>query len=441
MKTFFGGIHPKSHKDAAHMQITTLLPPEELIIPVAQHIGAPAVPCVKIGEAVLMGQKIAEAQGFVSANIHSPVSGVIKSIEKRLHPNGLPTECIIITNDFKNTPAPELTKPNRDYKALSAEEIISCIHEAGIVGVGGATFPTHVKLSPPADAKIDYIILNGAECEPYLTSDHRSMLENSRDIITGLAIIMKIFGLKEGYIGIENNKQDAIEQMKAQAAQFKDGKIHIVTLKTKYPQGSEKQLIYAVTKRKIKSGQLPWQMGCIVSNVETARVIKEAVINRIPLTRRIVTVGGDAVKRPGNFYVPIGTSFAHILENSGGFCKYVNKVIMGGPMMGLSVPNTSVPVIKGTSGILAFGEELSKLDHAGPCLNCSKCVFACPMNLQPNLLDKMSRCNDFDALEKLHIFDCLECGSCAYVCPSKRRQVQEIKIAKVKIKTINKKVE
>ena len=441
MKTFFGGIHPKSHKDASHMQITTLLPPEELVIPVIQHIGTPAIPCVKVGDTVLMGEKIAEAQGFVSANIHSPVSGVVKSIEKRLHPNGFPTDCIIIANDFNNTPAPELMEPERDYKLLSAQEIISHIHEAGIVGVGGATFPTHVKLSPPADAKIDYIILNGAECEPYLTSDHRSMLEYSSDIITGLAIIMKIFDLKEGYIGIENNKQDAIEQMKEQAAQFKDGKINIVTLKPKYPQGSEKQLVYAVTKRKIKSGQLPWQIGCIVSNVETARAIKQAVVNRIPLINRIVTIGGDAVKKPGNFLVPIGTNFAHILENAGGFCKYVNKVIMGGPMMGLSVPNISVPVIKGTSGILAFGEEFSKLDQAGPCLNCGKCVFACPMNLQPNLLDKMSRANNFDALEKLHIFDCLECGSCAYICPSKRRQVQEIKIAKVKIKNINKKAE
>lgn len=441
MKTFFGGIHPKSNKAASHLPITTLLPPEELTIPVTQHIGAPAVPSVKPGDTVLMGQKIADAQGFVSANIHSPVSGIVKSIEKRLHPNGLPTECIIITNDFKNAPAPELMEPKRDYKSLCPDEIISCIRDAGIVGVGGATFPTHVKLSPPQDAKIDYIILNGAECEPYLTSDHRTMLENSREIITGLAIIMKIFNLKEGYIGIENNKHDAIEKLKSEAEQFTDGKIHIVSLKTKYPQGSEKQLIYAVTKRKIKSGQLPWQIGCIVSNVETARLIKRAVVNRIPLIKRIVTVGGDAVKKPGNFYVPIGTSFAHILENAGGFSKYVNKVIMGGPMMGMAVPNTSVPVIKGTSGILAFGEELAKLDEAGPCLNCGKCVFACPMNLQPNLLDKMSKLNDFDSLEKLHIFDCLECGSCAYVCPSKRRQVQEIKIAKVKIKNINKKAE
>ena len=441
MKTFFGGIHPKSHKDASHMPIITLLPPEELTIPVVQHIGVPAVPCVKVGDTVLMGQKIAEAQGFVSSNIHSPVSGEVKAIEKRLHPNGLPTESIIITNDFKNTPAPELKKSSTDYRALSPEEIISYICEAGIVGVGGATFPTHVKFSPPAEAKIDYIILNGAECEPYLTSDHRSMLENTWDIVTGLAIIMRIFNLKDGYIGIESNKHDAIEKMKEVAAKFKDGNIHIVTLKTKYPQGSEKQLIYAITKRKLKSGQLPWQVGCIVSNVETARVIKRAVVNHVPLSKRIITVGGDAVKKPGNYYVPIGTSFSHILEQAGGFRKYVNKVVMGGPMMGTSVPNTSVPVIKGTSGILAFGEEFAKLDQAGPCLNCSKCVFACPMNLQPNLLDKMSRANDFDALEKLHIFDCLECGSCAYVCPSKRRQVQEIKIAKAKIKNIKKKAE
>ena len=291
--------------------------------------------------------------------------------------------------------------------------------------------------APPTspEAKIDYVIINGAECEPYLTSDYRAMLETPDEILTGLAIILQIFGLKTGYIGIEDNKPKAIESMRAAAAGFQDADIQIVSLKTKYPQGAEKQLINAVTGRKVKPGQLPWQVGCIVSNIDTAASITRAVVEHKPLMRRIVTLGGDALKNPMNYRVRIGTSFGYILEQSGGFSAPVKKLLMGGPMMGLAVPNQNVPVIKGTSGILAFGEKAARLDAEQPCVRCAKCLYVCPMSLQPNLLDKFSRSDDFAALEKLHIADCIECGSCAYVCPSKRRQVQQIKVAKVKMKS------
>ncbi len=435
MKTFKGGVHPKSNKNATcNKPIIDLAPPAELIYPLSQHIGAPAIPCVKTGDSVLMGQKIADANGFVSANIHSSVSGKVKTIEKMLHPNGTMVESIVIENNGEDTLAPELLEPKRDYTKYSPKELIGFIQDAGIVGMGGATFPTHVKLSPPSEANIDYVIINGAECEPYLTSDHRAMLENADEILMGLSIILQIFGLSDGYIGIENNKPDAIAHMKEAASKFNDKNIHIVTLKTKYPQGSEKQLINAITGRKIKPGQLPWQAGCIVSNIDTSASISRAVINHTPLIQRIVTLGGDALKNPTNYRVRIGSPFSYLVEQSGGVLETPQKVLMGGPMMGTAVPNLSVPVIKGTSGILLLGENKARLENEVACVRCSKCLYVCPMHLQPNILDKNSRLDNFDELEKLHISDCIECGSCAFICPSKRRQVQQIKIAKIKMR-------
>ena len=329
---------------------------------------------------------------------------------------------------------PELSAAKREYEKLTPEETINIIKDAGIVGMGGATFPTHVKLSPPKEAKIDYVIVNGAECEPYLTSDHREMLEHPEDILTGLCIMMRIFGLKDGYIGIESNKPDAIESMTKKAAEIKGADIHIVTLKTKYPQGAEKQLINAVAGRKVKPGQLPWQVGCIVSNIDTVAAIARAVVKNQPLTSRIVTLGGDALKNPMNYRVRIGTPFSYVIEQSGGTVCQIAKLLMGGPMMGLAVPSVDVPVIKGTSGILALSEKLAHLQKETACIRCAKCVYVCPMKLQPNLLDKLSRSNDLDGLEKHNISDCIECGSCAFICPSKRRQVQQIKIAKIKLR-------
>lgn len=437
MRTFRGGIHPGGHKEATCGKlIVELEPPEELIYPLSQHIGAPAKPCVKVGDRVLMGQKIAEADGFVSANIHASVSGTVSAIEKRLHPNGFPTESIIIKNDGLDEAAPPLENSGGDFTKKSAEEIIAVIREAGIVGMGGATFPTHVKLSVPKEAKIDYVIINGAECEPYLTSDHRAMLETPDEIITGLSVLMHVFGLKDGYIGIEDNKPDAAAVMKKAAENCKIGTIHIVTLKTKYPQGAEKQLISAVCGRKMPPGSLPWQVGCIVNNIDTCACIARAVTQGLPLRKRIVTLGGDAVKNPMNYRVRIGTPFSYLIEQSGGLAHEAKKILMGGPMMGTAVANADVPVIKGTSGIIVFGEEAAALDEETACIRCAKCVYACPMNLQPNLLDLAARIHDTDALAKLNVSDCIECGSCAFVCPSKRRQVQQIKVAKVKLREI-----
>ena len=437
MKTFHGGIHPGDHKEATNKkEIVDLTPPSELIFPLSQHIGAPAKPCVSIGDTVCMGQKIAEADGFVSANIHSSVSGTVKAIEKRLHPNGLPTMSIVIENDGLDTEAAPIEGYGEDYEKKSPKEIIDIIKEAGIVGMGGATFPTHVKLSVPDEAKIDYVIVNGAECEPYLTSDHRAMLETPNEIIGGLLVLMHIFGLKDGYIGVENNKTDAIAVLEKEASLVKDKNIHIVTLKTKYPQGAEKQLINAVCGRKMAPGTLPWQVGCIVNNIDTCASTYRAVVKGMPLTTRIVTLGGNALKNPMNYKVRIGTPFSYVIEQSGGLSEPAEKVLMGGPMMGLSVPNIDVPVIKGTSGILALPAKEAKLDKESPCIRCAKCVYVCPMSLQPNLLDSAARLHDIDKLKKLNVTDCIECGSCAFVCPSKRRQVQQIKIAKVKLREI-----
>ena len=437
MRTFHGGVHPRGNKEAtAAKPIVDLAPPEELVFPLSQHIGAPAKPCVKPGDRVLMGQKIAEADGFMSANIHSSVSGTVTAIEKRLHPNSFPTESIIIANDGMDEQAEKIENSGPDFESKSAKEIIDIIKEAGIVGMGGATFPTHVKLSVPDEAKIDYIIINGAECEPYLTSDHRAMLETPDEIITGLKILMHIFNLKDGYIGVENNKPDAIAMMKKKAEEVKDYNIHIVTLKTKYPQGAEKQLINAVSGRKLAPGTLPWQSGCIVNNIDTCAAIYRAVVEGLPVIKRIVTLGGDAISNPMNYRTRIGTPFSYLVEQSGGFKHEARKVLMGAPMMGTAVPNIDVPVIKGTSGITAFGEETAKLDEESACIRCAKCVYVCPMKLQPNLLDLAARQHNTDALDKLNVTDCVECGSCAYVCPSKRRQVQQIKVAKVKLREI-----
>ncbi len=437
MKTFPRGIHPGDNKTNTNKkEIVVLAPPKELVFPMAQHIGAPAKPCVAVGDRVLMGQKIGEADGYMSANIHSSVSGTVKAIEKRLHPNGYMVKSIVVENDGLDEVAEPIAGCTENYQNMTKEELIEIIREAGIVGMGGAAFPTHVKLSVPPEAKIDYVIINGAECEPYLTSDHREMLERPKRVIGGLLVLMRIFGLDEGYIGVENNKMDAIKALKEECARVTDKKIHVVTLKTKYPQGSEKQLIYAVTGRKMPSGSLPWQVGCIVNNIDTCFSIYRAVNYGKPVTMRVVTLSGDAVKDPNNFRTRIGTPFSYLIEQAGGLTCQPGKVLMGGPMMGTAVPNVDVPVIKATSGVTVLSESLADLDEESHCIRCSKCVYGCPMGLQPNLLDTAARKHDIDKLNELNIMDCIECGSCAYVCPSKRRQIQQIRIAKVKLREI-----
>lgn len=434
MSTFSGGIHPDDAKEFTNKkEIINLDAPDILTFPLSQHIGAPATPCVSIGEEVKVGQKIAEASGYVSANIHSSVSGKIIAIESRLHSSGVMINSIVIENDRQDEIFPDIK--GFDYTELSPEELVDIIKEAGIVGMGGATFPTHVKLSPPKDKKIDYVIINGAECEPYLTSDHRAMLETPDEIILGLKIIMKIFGLSTGYIAIESNKPDAIALLKDYANRETDVNINIVQMKTKYPQGSEKQLIYAVSKRKVPRGKLPMDVGAVVNNIDTCAAIARAVKSGTPLTRRIVTVGGDCVAHPSNFRVRIGTPVSYLLEKCGAFLKQPRKIIMGGPMMGTALPNTDVPVIKGTSGILVFSEEYTKVLYSEEaCLRCGKCVNACPMNLLPNVLKTYSDSENFEMLNKYNINECMECGSCSYICPAAQHPVQSIRIGKIKMK-------
>ncbi len=440
MRTFKGGVHPREMKEATcKKEIVDLDAPQEMVYPLSQHIGAPAKPCVKVGDMVCMGQLIGEADGMMSANIHASVSGKVKAIEKRLHPNGAMVPAIVIENDGCDTYMPPFDVPANKYQDLTRETLADMIKNAGIVGMGGAAFPTHVKLSPPPDAKIDYIIINGSECEPYLTSDHRAMLETPAEIVGGLKILLHAFGLHSGYIGIEDNKKDAIELLQLYAEKEKEKKIHIVPMKTKYPQGAEKQLIQVVTGRKVGPGKLPYQVGCIVLNIDTCCSILRAFRDRMPVIQRIVTLGGDALKNPMNVRVRVGTPFSYVLEQSGGFVEEPKKVLMGGPMMGTAVPNLTVPVIKGTSGILCLGERKARLEKEGACIRCAKCVYACPMNLLPNVLDSAARRNDFDMLKKQNISDCIECGSCAFICPARRRQVQQIRVAKVKMRSLQEK--
>jgi H+/Na+-translocating ferredoxin:NAD+ oxidoreductase subunit C len=420
--TFKRGIHPPHGKHLSENKpIETLLPKGDLVFPMSQHIGAPCEPLVKKGDKVLVGQKIGDSKAFVSAPIYSSVSGTVKNVTPMPHSNGTKVMSVIIENDHKYEEVKTMV-PHKDYKNLTKEELTSIIKEAGIVGMGGACFPTHIKLSPPPDKKIDAIIVNAAECEPYLTCDHRMMLEKTNDIVEGLKIILHMFPGVKGYIGIENNKPNAIEAMKKACAN--ESNIEIKILKTKYPQGAEKQLIYAITGRQVPSGKLPADAGCIVQNADTVYEIFNAVINGQPLTERVVTVTGEAIKDPKNFRVKFGTSFTELIEAAGGFKEDPVKVIAGGPMMGMTLSSLEVPVIKGSSGILCLTKEQAVLPDESNCIRCGKCVEACPMFLIPSKLNSLVIRGDYDGFESNHGMDCIECGCCSFACPAKRHLTQ-----------------
>ncbi|TDT61131.1 electron transport complex subunit RsxC [Fonticella tunisiensis] len=426
--TFKRGVHPPHGKHLTeNNKIEYLLPKGLLVFPMVQHIGAPCEPLVKKGERVLLGQKIGEGKGFVTAPIHSSVSGLVKDIAPMPHPNGSKVLSIIVENDGLYEKHESLV-PKQDYRSLSKEELLKIIQEAGVVGMGGATFPTHVKLSPPPDKKIDTIIINGAECEPYLTSDYRVMLEETQRVVDGLKIILHMFPGAKGYIGIEDNKPAAIEAVKR--AVKDEANIEVKVLKTKYPQGGEKQLIYAITRRQVPSGKLPADVGCIVQNIETAVAIERAVLRGRPVMRRIVTVTGGAINNPKNFNVRIGTTYRELIEAAGGFKEEPIKIISGGPMMGIAIHTLDVPVTKGTSAILCLTREEAVLPEEMNCIRCGKCIQACPMNLLPTMLNSLALKGDYEAFEKYHGLDCIECGSCSFVCPSKRHLVQSIRTAK-----------
>ncbi|MCM0649914.1 electron transport complex subunit RsxC [Clostridium swellfunianum] len=426
--TFKRGIHPPHGKHfTENKQIENLLPKGNLVFPMSQHIGAPCEPIVKKGDRVLVGQKIGEAKGFVSAPVYSSVSGTVKEVSPILHPNGTRVVSVVVENDNLYEESPTMI-PRKNYENLSKEDLSKIIQEAGIVGMGGATFPTHVKLAPPPDKKIDYIIVNGAECEPYLTCDHRLMLENTKEIVEGLKIILKMFPGVKGSIGIENNKMNAVQAMKEAVKGISD--IEVVVLKTKYPQGAEKQLIYAVTGREVPSGKLPADVGCIVQNVGTIFEIYNAVVNGRPSMERIVTVTGEAVKEPKNLRVKYGTSFKELLEACGGFKEDPVKIISGGPLMGTTVSTLDLYVMKGTSGILCLTKEQAVLPEQSSCIRCGRCIDACPMNLIPTTLDSLVNRRLYDDFAANNGMDCIECGCCTVVCPAKRHLTQSCREGK-----------
>ncbi|HOL16719.1 MAG TPA: electron transport complex subunit RsxC [Bacillota bacterium] len=429
--TFKGGVHPDYRKElTASLAITAMPAPAKVVIPLQQHIGAPCEALVQVGDTVKLGQKIGESKGFVSAPVHASVSGTVVAIGPYNHPLGRKVEAITIESDGQDTWHEDI-KPHGSLESLSPEEIKAIIREAGLVGMGGATFPAHVKLAPPPEKPIDTVIINGAECEPYLTADHRLMLEKPNELVFGLKIMLKALGASVGIIGIENNKPDALRVMR-QAVEG-EANISVVALPTKYPQGAEKMLIYATTRRKVPSGGLPMDVGVVNHNVGTAVAMCEALHKGKPLVERVVTVTGEGVARPANLMVRIGTLVSEVLKACGGLKETTRKLIIGGPMMGLAQTSADIPVIKGTSGILALTEENVDLSEPSTCIKCAKCVGACPVNLVPTFIAQAAEHELIQRAEKLHAADCIECGCCSFICPSRIPLTQWIRLAKADI--------
>ncbi len=423
--TFTGGIHPYDGKDLSKDKaISEYLPKGDAVYPLSQHIGAPAAPLVKKGDKVLVGQKIAEAGGFVSANIHSGVSGTVKTIEPRMTVSGNKVESIVIENDglFEEI---DFSKNIKPLDEMYREDVKEAIKEAGIVGMGGAGFPTHVKLSPKNEDAIDTIIVNGAECEPYLTSDYRRMIEVPEKIVTGLQIIVNLFDNAKGIIAIEDNKPDAIKKLQELTKDIDN--ITVNAVKTKYPQGAERQLIYANTGRQINSSMLPADAGCIVHNIDTIVAIYNAIIEGRPLYERIVTVTGDAVNDTANFSVRLGTNAQELIDAVGGFnIEDPGKIISGGPMMGKAMFTLDVPMVKGSSALLCFQEDIISALEPSNCIRCGRCVEVCPGRVMPNKLATLAEHGDVEGFLKYDGMECCECGCCSFICPAKRHLTQII---------------
>ena len=433
MKTFkLGGVHPEENKLSAGAAIEILPLPEKVFIPVSQSLGAPSKLIVEKGAIVKTGQLIAKGEAFISANVHSSVSGKVSRIEEVTDTSGYRRTAVVI--DVEGDEWDEQIDCSKEVKAVithSREEIVRKISEMGVVGLGGATFPSHVKLMVPEGKKAENLLINGVECEPYLTSDHRLMLERSREMLIGIQILMKGLDVKKAYIGIEKNKPDAIDHLEKLVAEYPG--IEVVPLKVKYPQGGEKQLIKAITGREVPSGKLPIEVGCVVNNVGTALAVYEAVQKNKPLVERVVTVTGKSLEKPSNLLVRIGTPVSKLIEFAGGLPADTGKVINGGPMMGKALTSLEVPVVKGTSGILIMPEKESRRMPVVNCIRCARCISVCPMGLEPVLLAQLSENQMFETAEKERILDCIECGSCHFTCPAGRPLLDYLRLGKNKV--------
>jgi len=433
-KTFRKGIHPPYNKELAKDQAIKDAPlPSEIVIPLSQHIGAPNSPLVSPGDKVSVGQKIGETDAFVSAPAHSSVAGTVKAVEDVISFTGAKTRAVVITPDPQQ---PGFAGQSRAVDGLSSEEVRSIAREAGLVGMGGAAFPTHVKLTPPKDKPVDVVILNGCECEPFLTCDHRLMLERPDDMVKGLKLLMKAVGAERGIVGIEANKMDAVEKVRQAASS--EGDIDVEVLDVKYPEGSEKQLIYAVTGREVPPGKLPSEVGCLVQNVGTAIALFEAASTGKPLYERVLTVTGHGIKSPTNLLVKIGTPISTLIEAAGGYTEDTQKVIMGGPMTGWAQADTSAVVVKGTSGILALTPEMVDVAEEHACVRCTKCIDACPMFLMPNYIVQAVQASEWEKAELWGAIDCFECGCCSYTCPAYIPHVTYVRQAKAEIAALSK---
>lgn len=436
VKSFRGGIHPPEHKHHTEKKSLEEMPaPERVLIPVRQHLGAPARAIVKVGDHVKTGECIARGAGFVTSTMHASISGEVVSIKPQVHPVFRMCEAIEIKSDGKDewVDAPE--NPCGDIDNIPPEEIKKLVTECGIVGMGGAAFPTHVKLSPPPEKKIELYILNGAECEPYLTADDRVMQERADDVIIGLRLMMKATGVERALIGVEANKPDSTRVLAQAASKHKN--IEIKKLPTKYPQGAEKQLIYVLTGREVPGGGLPMDVGVGINNVGTAVAVADAVCLGKPLVQRALTLTGSAFAQPRNLIVRIGTTFQDIIDYCGGFAKDPVKILMGGPMMGMAQHTTDVPVIKGTSGIVALAQEDVTIVQSETCIRCGRCVAACPMYLLPSVLGILCERHKFEEAKKLGLLDCVECGCCTYVCPAGRTMVHMFKFGKTELRKLD----
>ncbi len=437
LKSFKKGVHPEEFKNyTEHKSLERLPLPEQVFIPLNQHIGAPAKPVVEKGQAVKTGEVIGASAGFVSSRVHASISGTVKAIDTFPHPLGVNSSMIHIVGDGNDEWVDTVTEES-NWEQLSEEEIISRIQDAGIVGMGGAAFPSHVKLTPPKDKNIDTFVLNGCECEPYLTADHRMMVEQTQDVVSGTRILMKALGVSKAVIGIEGNKPDAIEAMRKEVASFNN--IEVIPLKVKYPQGAEKMLIKAVIDRDVPAGGLPLDVGVVVNNVGTAIAVAEAVIQKKPLVERVVSITGDGIKEPKNVIARIGTPFQNLIDFCGGLSEKTAKVIMGGPMMGLTQHTLKAPVVKATSGILCLTEFSIIKNKEYPCIQCGTCIGVCSMRLLPTRLARFAQVENWQMAEELGILSCVECGSCAFVCPSQIPLVQQIRIGKMRVNEIKRK--